>query len=169
MVEQSAERRGPYSRRIRQEKRDSEGLDITTLGSFFDSKAQENGWTLKDVAERTGFTPSYVSKVFSGILKDPSARFTVYLGMHLGLSVEDLLPYSESQKLRSIRFRTRLERAKLENFSVDQILELLENRVVANPTLFPAIVQRLATAAVEAQKKVEPEKFPPGPRGLEGV
>lgn len=123
------------------------------LGGYLASQVKERGMTLSDVAEITGMSVSNASNVFNGRIRNPGARFTVYLAKGLGLTIDDLSPYCEPEWKANVLPAI----TKLASLLPAPIIDSLKACIPADPKLMPTFlkfVEGLKQAALE-QRKVE--------------
>lgn len=103
-----------------------------TLNGFLRIQIEEKGWTLATVSEITGNSPSYASKVFSGKIHEPSARFTIYLSKALGLEIDDLYPFCLAPLEKEVSEKLDLLSDKLPEKLLGVLKATQPNNVVEN-------------------------------------
>ncbi len=127
------------------------------LGGYLASQVKERGMTLSHVAETTGKSVLYASKVFNGKIRQPGATFTVYLARDLGITIDDLSPYCEPEW--KVKVFPTIEELSL--LLPAPIIDSLKSCIPADPQLMPIflkLVESLKQTALE-QRRAEGGHF----------
>ena len=89
--------------RMEGELTDGLGMDLATIGSRLRLLRRERGWRLEDLAERTGLSKAYLSRLESGE-RQPSLTALFGVARAYGVSFSALLePEPETQSLAVVR------------------------------------------------------------------
>jgi transcriptional regulator with XRE-family HTH domain len=80
---------------------DNSAIDLQKLGHNVRFLRQGKGWTLNDLAEKSGISKAYISDLENGVAGKPNIQYVFAIANALGVTLDDLLDNAAPKRTAS--------------------------------------------------------------------
>jgi transcriptional regulator with XRE-family HTH domain len=82
---------------------ENSAIDLKQLGENVRFRRQGKGWTLNDLAEKSGISKAYISDLENGSAGKPNIQYVFAIANALGVTLDELLDNAASRQVDSPR------------------------------------------------------------------